>query len=60
MEYLVSNCNDCPLIEYVEECAPECGHPGRLEDIVIEYDEGHILPNECPLRKEPLTVKLKT
>lgn len=62
METIVSGCNDCPLLYSSEECQGDpfdCQHPQGLQVRIKTRGGAPITPDNCPLKKESLTITLK-
>lgn len=71
MEHIVSGCKDCPFKGEVtvdvydeddewdyERTTYYCRHLKRYLVDLYEGDEGVVTPSDCPLLKEPTTIKL--
>ena len=64
MEHIVTGCRDCPMFNIDEFC--EYPQPA-VHNIPIKWntesDSGkdwfHITPDWCPLKKQPITIKLE-
>lgn len=59
MEHVVKGCDDCPLRSIMDN-EYWCEHPFKKGGTHIKDDlNGNpITPSDCPLFKEPLTIKL--
>lgn len=73
MEHIVKGCSDCPFRDEIEhtvygsddedddewtETQYYCKHPKRYLVNLVDLGNGVITPSDCPLLKEPTTIKL--
>jgi len=64
MEQVVTGCVDCPFVEYnrYDTGNNYCIHPSlRRSGKILKKDKEYkpITPKFCPLKQEPITIKLK-
>lgn len=55
MEHVVTSCGDCPMRDHDFKGDSFCNYPSEH----VPSTEWNTLPKLCPLRTEPLTLKIE-
>ena len=60
MEHIVNGCVDCPFKNRLYDGwgTAECNHPEIEGEDISDY-KGKNKPQNCPLKQQPITIKLK-